>query len=122
MCTIVRIILVISRFRAYADLCTVADFRLNTDNGFDAYVKSLVNHIGKVQYVNRTYRGSAPSVLMDEWEYGSIVEKISSELPEVLRMSDRIIVMCEGRKTGELDISEATQENIMQLATMREEN
>ena len=45
-----------------------------------------------------------------------------SALPEVLRMSDRIIVMCEGRKTGELDIAEATQENIMQLATMREEN
>ena len=47
---------------------------------------------------------------------------ISSELPEVLRMSDRIVVMCEGRKTGELSIEEATQENIMQLATMREEN
>ena len=53
---------------------------------------------------------------------GKSIIMISSELPEVLRMSDRIIVMCEGRKTGELDISEATQENIMQLATMREEN
>ena len=47
---------------------------------------------------------------------------ISSELPEVLRMSDRVLVMCEGRKTGELDIAEANQQNIMQLATMREEN
>ena len=53
---------------------------------------------------------------------GKSIIMISSELPEVLRMSDRIIVMCEGRKTGELDIAEATQENIMQLATMREEN
>ena len=53
---------------------------------------------------------------------GKSIIMISSELPEVLRMSDRIMVMCEGRKTGELDISEATQENIMQLATMREEN
>ena len=53
---------------------------------------------------------------------GKSIIMISSELPEVLRMSDRILVMCEGRKTGELDISEATQENIMQLATMREEN
>ena len=53
---------------------------------------------------------------------GKSIIMISSELPEVLRMSDRIVVMCEGRKTGELDISEATQENIMQLATMREEN
>jgi ribose transport system ATP-binding protein len=53
---------------------------------------------------------------------GKSIIMISSELAEVLRMSDRILVMCEGRKTGELDISEATQENIMQLATMREEN
>ena len=53
---------------------------------------------------------------------GKSVIMISSELPEILRMSDRILVMCEGRKTGELDIAEATQENIMQLATMREEN
>ena len=53
---------------------------------------------------------------------GKSIIMISSELAEVLRMSDRVLVMCEGRKTGELDISEATQENIMQLATMREEN
>lgn len=48
---------------------------------FDAFVKSLVNHIGKVIFVNRPYRGSAPSVLMDAWEYGSVVEKITSEMP-----------------------------------------
>ena len=61
--------------------------------------------------------------LMDELvKQGKSIIMISSELPEVLRMSDRVLVMCEGRKTGELDISEATQENIMQLATMREEN
>lgn len=48
---------------------------------FDHYVKSLVNHIGKVIFVNRPYAGSAPSVLMDGWEYGSILEKISSEMP-----------------------------------------
>lgn len=50
-------------------------------SAFDAYVKSLVNHIGKVIFVNRPYRGSAPSVLMDAWEYGSVVEKIHSEMP-----------------------------------------
>jgi ribose transport system ATP-binding protein len=44
---------------------------------------------------------------------------ISSELPEILRMSDRIIVMCEGRKSGELRIEEASQEKIMHLATLR---
>lgn len=48
---------------------------------------------------------------------GKAIIMISSEMTEILRMSDRIIVMCEGRKTGELDISEATQENIMNLAT-----
>lgn len=50
-------------------------------SAFDAYVKALVNQIGKIIFVNRPYRGSAPSVLMDGWEYGSVVEKISSELP-----------------------------------------
>lgn len=48
---------------------------------------------------------------------GKAIIMISSEMTEILRMSDRIIVMCEGKKTGELDISEATQENIMNLAT-----
>lgn len=50
---------------------------------------------------------------------GKSIIMISSEMTEVLRMSDRIVVMCEGRKTGEIDIAEATQENIMQLATQR---
>ena len=40
--------------------------------GYDKYVKSLVNHIGRVIFVNRKYQGSAPSVLMDGWEFGSI--------------------------------------------------
>lgn len=50
---------------------------------------------------------------------GKAIIMISSELPEILRMSDRILVMCEGRITGELDISEANQEKIMEYATMR---
>lgn len=49
----------------------------------DAYVKSLVNHIGRVIFVDRIYKGTAPSVLMDGWEYGSVLEKITSDaLPE----------------------------------------
>lgn len=48
---------------------------------------------------------------------GKAIIMISSEMTEILRMSDRIVVMCEGIKTGELDISEATQENVMSLAT-----
>ena len=51
---------------------------------------------------------------------GKSIIMISSEMTEILRMSDRIVIMCEGRKTGELDISEATQENIMHAATLRE--
>ena len=51
---------------------------------------------------------------------GKTIVMISSELPEILRMSHRIVVMCEGRVTGELDAREATQEKVMQLATLRE--
>lgn len=47
----------------------------------DNYVKTLVNHIGKVVFVNRAYSGGAPSVLMDGWEFGSVLEKISADLP-----------------------------------------
>ncbi len=50
---------------------------------------------------------------------GKSIIMISSELPEVLRMSDRIVVMCEGRITGELNIEDASQEKIMHLATLR---
>jgi hypothetical protein len=47
----------------------------------DNYVKSLVNHIGKVVFVNRPYSGKIPSVLMDAWEFGSVLEKISADVP-----------------------------------------
>ncbi len=50
-------------------------------------------------------------------EEGKSIIMISSEMTEILRMSDRIVIMCEGKKTGELDISEATQEKIMDRAT-----
>ena len=53
-------------------------------------------------------------------DQGRAIVMISSELPEVLRMSHRVLVMCEGRLTGELSASQATQERIMQLATQRE--
>ena len=68
------------------DLSNVVDVGTAIFNGsaFDAYVRSLVNHIGRVIFVNRPYRGSAPSVLMDAWEYGSVVEKIHSEMPQAV--------------------------------------
>ena len=51
-------------------------------NAIDNYVKSLVNHIGKVVFVNRPYSGKVPSVLMDAWEFGSVMEKISADIPQ----------------------------------------
>ena len=58
-------------------------------------------------------------LLNDLARQGKAIIMISSELPEILRMSHRIVVMCEGRITGELSIDEATQENIMKYATQR---
>lgn len=65
------------------DLSNVVDLgtAIFNANAMDKYVKSLVNHIGKVIFVNRAYRGGAPSVLMDGWEFGSVLEKISADLP-----------------------------------------
>lgn len=62
----------------------LADFgtEILNANAVDNYVKSLVDHIGKVVFVDRPYSGSVPSVLMDAWEFGSVLEKISAELPE----------------------------------------
>lgn len=71
------------------DLSNVVDIGkeiINTDN-VDNYVKKLVNHIGKVVFKNRLYSGGAPSVLMDSWEYGSILEKVSADLPNATENS-----------------------------------
>ncbi|MBR5271343.1 MAG: D-xylose ABC transporter ATP-binding protein, partial [Clostridia bacterium] len=51
---------------------------------------------------------------------GKSIIMISSELQEIQRLSDRVVVMCEGKITGELNIADATQENIMTLATKRD--
>lgn len=48
----------------------------------DNYVKTLVDHIGRVVFVNRPYSGSVPSVLMDAWEFGSVLEKIQCDIPD----------------------------------------
>lgn len=66
------------------DLSNVVDIGTQVFNAdaVDRYVKSLVNHIGKVIFVNRPYSGSVPSVLMDGWEFGSVLEKITVELPD----------------------------------------
>jgi hypothetical protein len=66
------------------DLTGIVDLgnEVFNQNAVDNYVKSLVNHIGKVVFVNRPYAGKIPSVLMDAWEFGSVLEKISADLPE----------------------------------------
>ena len=65
------------------DLTGIVDLGKEVFNqsAVDNYVKSLVNHIGKVIFVNRPYAGKVPSVLMDAWEFGSVLEKISADVP-----------------------------------------
>lgn len=67
----------------HEDLTGVVDLgtEIFNQNAVDNYVKSLVNHIGKVVFVNRPYSGKVPSVLMDSWEFGSVLEKISADVP-----------------------------------------
>lgn len=66
------------------DLTGIVDLgtEVFNQNALDNYIKSLVNHIGKVIFVNRPYAGKVPSVLMDAWEFGSVLEKISADVPE----------------------------------------
>ena len=67
------------------DLSNVVDIGkelLNNDD-IDNYVKKLVDRIGKTVFNDRLYQGSAPSVLMDAWEFGSVVEKVDADLPNV---------------------------------------
>ena len=67
------------------DLSNIVDVGKAAESisGMDKYVKSLIDHIGKVYFVNRAYSGTAPSVLMDGWEYGAIMQKVTYDtLPE----------------------------------------
>lgn len=66
------------------DLSNIVDIGTSVfnSNAVDNYVHSLLDHIGRMVFVNRPYSGGAPSVLMDAWEYGSVLEKVRSEMPE----------------------------------------
>lgn len=68
------------------DLSNIVDVgvQIFDNTSVDNYVKSLVNHIGRVIFVNRKYAGNAPSVLMDSWEFGSVLEKIQCDTPEAI--------------------------------------
>lgn len=67
------------------DLSNIVDVGQTIANlgsaAFENYTRTLIDHIGRVVFVNRPYAGSAPSVLMDAWEYGSILEKIQADMP-----------------------------------------
>lgn len=66
------------------DLSNIVDVgkELFSASDVDDYVKSLVNRIGKTIFVNRKYSGKVPSVVMDAWEFGSVLQKISADLPQ----------------------------------------
>ena len=66
------------------DLSNIVDVGTAVFNAssFDKFVKSLVDHIGKMVFVDRKYSGRASSILMDGWEYGAVLEKLACELPE----------------------------------------
>lgn len=66
------------------DLSNIVDIgeEIVNSNNLDNYVKSLVDRIGKVIFVNRPYSGSVPSLMMSGWEFGSIMEKIQADIPE----------------------------------------
>ena len=66
------------------DLSNIVDVGAQFEDkvGYDNYVRSLVDHIGRVIFVDRVYGGRAPSVIRNGWEYGAILEKIATKLPE----------------------------------------
>ena len=68
------------------DLSNIVDVgkEIFDSTSVDNYVRTLVDRVGKVIFVSRPYSGNTPSVLMDSWDYGAVVEKISCELPEAV--------------------------------------
>lgn len=71
------------------DLSNIVDVgtELLSNTSVDNYVKKLVDRIGKVIFVTRPYSGNVPSVLMDSWDFGSVVQKINAEMPEATENS-----------------------------------
>lgn len=66
-----------------SNIVDIGDAVLNA-RSLDRYVAALVDHIGRVIFVNRPYQADAPSVLRDGWEYGAVLEKIASDMPEAV--------------------------------------
>ena len=75
------------------DLSNIVELGQQFENvvGLDNYVKRLPDHIGRVVFVNRSYSSRVPSVLMDGWEFGSILEKIAARIPEAVENEDWLL-------------------------------
>ena len=72
------------------DLSNIVELGQQFENvvGLDNYVRKLPDHVGRVVFVDRKYEGRAPQILMDGWEYGSIMEKIATRIPEAVENED----------------------------------
>lgn len=60
----------------------VLDYTGASNTNYDSFVRSLIDHVGRVMLVDRVYASQAPNILMDSWEYGSILEKVRCEAPD----------------------------------------
>lgn len=61
---------------------TVLDYTGISNENYDSFVRSLIDHVGKIMFVDRKYASQAPNILMDSWEYGSVLEKVRCEAPD----------------------------------------
>lgn len=61
---------------------TVLDFTSGSKANFNSFIETMIDRIGRIKYVDRTYAGTAPNILHDSWEYGSIMQKVRAEVPE----------------------------------------
>ena len=69
--------------------------QLTDSKNIDNYVKSLADHIGKMIFVDRPYAGSAPAVFYDAWDYGSILEKVSADIPAATENESWEVTVCQ---------------------------
>ena len=122
------------------DLSNVVDVgnAVMSATAYDAYVKALVNRIGKTIFVSRKYEGTIPSVIFDGWEFGSVLQKVRGALPEaqenetweltdgasydpnVFKKPQVTVKFFNKRWTFEVQLS-VTDEQIKQSFTSREE-
>lgn len=61
----------------------VLDYTGQSNDNFDSFMRNLIDQVGKITIVNRTYVSQAPNILKDSWEYGSIMQKVRVSVPEV---------------------------------------